>query len=127
MPDMQKKQDFDTTQDNSNLPRRAGEVVRLISNAEMKAEDRLKAADAEAKKIIEDAKLESDKLIKESEMSADEKIKRVRNLTEENGKELILSLMEKSKSECEILKEEARNHIDDAANAVIKKVLESWQ
>ena len=39
MPDMQKKQDLDSSQDNCNLPRRAGEVIRLISNAELKAED----------------------------------------------------------------------------------------
>ena len=127
MPDMQKKPDVDVVQSNQNLPSRAGEVIRLISNAELKAEERLKNAGLEAKKVIEDAKLESEKLSKESERKADDKIRQVRNLTEENGRDLILSLMEKSKADCDTLKEEARSNIDSAADAVIKKVLESWQ
>ena len=53
MPDMQKKQDINTEQSNQNLPSKAGEVIRLISNAELKAEERKKNANLEAKKIIE--------------------------------------------------------------------------
>lgn len=127
MPDMQKIQDNNVSGENQNLPSRAGEVIRLIHNAELKSQERLKDAEADAKKIIDDAKIEAEKIIKESELNADAKIKLVRNLTEERGKELILTLNEKSKDECEALKEDARTRLDKAADAVIKKVLESWR
>lgn len=110
-----------------NAPSKAGEVIRLISNAELKADERLKNADLEAKKIVADAKKEAEKITADYAKAADEKIKRVRSLTEDKGKELILSLIEKSRSECEVLKEEARVHVDEAAAAVAEKVLETWR
>ncbi|MBQ6809213.1 MAG: hypothetical protein IJP09_00720 [Clostridia bacterium] len=127
MPDIQKMQENNAFEENQNLPSRAGEVIRLIYNAELKSQERLKDAESDAGKIIEEAKAEAEKIIEESELNANAKIKLVRNLTEERGRELTLALTEKSQDECEALKAEARTHIDKAADAVVKKVLESWQ
>ncbi len=106
---------------------KAVEVIKLISQAEDAGKKRREFAEAEARLIIDDASDRAEKSVAFEEAKAEEKIKKIRELTEQKGRELAVSILTQVKDSCEELKESARQNKPEAIVAVVERIVSEWR
>lgn len=99
------------------------ESVERVKEAELKAGAVRRAADERAAEIIADAHREAEVIIEKANIDADIRHDEIIAKAVDRAETIYNEKMKKEQENCSKIKAEAREHIDEAVEAVVRKVV----
>lgn len=101
------------------------EIIKVIKEAESKAENIKKEALQGAKQIITDANIEASRILDEARQVAEARTKDVLNMAESEGQLLYDEIISKASKECENILNIADKNMDDAASIIVERIVKA--
>lgn len=101
------------------------ESVEKVKQAELAAAEVRKKAEEDAAKIIRDAKKEAKAILEKADADADIKYREVISRAEERADAIYKGKIEEEQGMCANIKAEGREHIGEAIEAIVRKVVKS--
>lgn len=101
------------------------EVIKVIRDAEEKAEIIKKEASQKAKQIISDANSKASQILDEAENSAHSKSIEALKTAEAEGQLLYDDIIKQASDECDSLLEKSQGNMDKAANIIFERIVKT--
>ena len=101
----------------------AMEAIKQVTQTEQDAQKRREEAAAEGKLQVAQAQKQARALLEESRQQAELQVKQMMQDAEEKAAQLTQEILACAETECEVLKEQARKRLDQAAARIVEKVV----
>lgn len=101
------------------------EIIKVIKEAEEKAEVIKKEATQQAKQIITNANLQALQIIDEARELSESKSDQVLKVAESEGQHLYDDIINNAAKECENILEKADKKMDDAASIILERIVKT--
>ena len=101
------------------------EIIKVIKEAEEKAETIKKEASQQAKQIITNANVEVSKILDDAREKAEFKSVEVLKVAENQGQLLYDGIISDAAKECENIKKSADQHMDSAASIILERIVKA--
>ncbi len=101
------------------------EIIKVIKEAEEKAEHIKKEAAQQAKQIITDANTEAQQIIEEAREYSESKSTEILRAAEAEGQLLYDGIINDASKECESILKKADKNMDDAASIILERIVKA--
>jgi V/A-type H+-transporting ATPase subunit G/H len=101
------------------------EIIKVIREAEEKAEVIKKEATLQAKQIIANANAQALQIIDEAKETSETANSEVLKIAESEGQLLYDDIIKKAAVECENILRKADNNMDDAASIILERIVKA--
>lgn len=101
------------------------EVIKVIKEAEEKAEGIKKEAVLKAKQIVTNANVNASQILEEAYKSAESKSSDAIKAAESEGQSLHDDIINKASKECENILLNAENKMDNAASIILERIVKA--
>ncbi|HHZ02528.1 MAG TPA: hypothetical protein GX396_06275 [Tissierellia bacterium] len=101
------------------------EVIKVIREAEEKAEEIKKEALSKAKSIVTDANEEAQRILDEAVKEAEFNRKSVISKAESEGQLLYDDIINETKRECEEISNRANDNMNDAVTIILERIVKT--
>ena len=101
----------------------AMEAIQEVAGMEERARQLKESAAAEAKLKIQAAQREAQQMLERSRIDANAQVRQMMADAEAQAAKVTQQVMEQAGQDCEIMKQEARTRLDQAAQLIVEKVV----
>lgn len=101
----------------------ANEAIKKVTQTEQDSQKRREAAAAEGKQQVAQAQKSARALLEQSRQEAEAQAKQMMREAEEKAAQLADGILASAQQDCEVLKQEARKRLDEAAALIVEKVV----
>lgn len=101
------------------------EIIKVIKEAEEKAETIKKDAAQQAKQIITNTNVQAQEIIDKAHESAESSSSSVIKAAEAEGQKLYDEIINKASIECENILQNASSNLDDAATIILERIVKA--
>ena len=100
------------------------EAIQTVTQAEAKARADREAAAAQVKQRLSDAQREAKQTVEAARQKANEEARKMMAEAEEKAAQLTRQELERAGADCEVLKQNARGRLEQAAQLIVGRVVE---
>lgn len=101
------------------------DVIKVITEAENKAESIRKEASLKAKQIIANANSEASDILEEARKTAEINRLKVLNNAESEGQNLYVNIINEAKINCDNVLKQADKNMDDASSIILERIVKT--
>lgn len=99
------------------------EAIKKVTQTEQDSQKRREAAAAEGKQQVAQAQRDGRRIVDEARQKAEGQVKQMMLDADSKAAQLSQGILDEAKKECEVLKQEARKRLDQAAALIVEKVV----